>query len=214
MDGLVLNRLRLGLTGGIGSGKSTVASLLVGMGARLVDTDAISRELTGAGGEALHAIASEFGGHLVSPTTGLDRAALRTLVFNDPDARQRLEGLLHPLILMKAEQQAAAPGAHSCVVFDVPLLVESQHWRARVNRVLLIDCAEAVQRRRVLQRPGWTEPQLDGVMAAQSSRGQRRQAADAIIDNSEAPLSELASALQFMMAGWLRAHAAMKESCP
>jgi dephospho-CoA kinase len=94
------------------------------------------------------------------------------------------------------------------------LLVESQHWRARVNRVLLIDCAEALQRRRVLQRPGWTEPQLDGVMRAQCSRGQRRQAADAIIDNSEAPLSELASALQFMMTGWLRAHAAMKESRP
>ena len=214
MDGLGLNRLRIGLTGGIGSGKSTAASLLVGMGARLVDTDVISRELTGAGGEALPAIASEFGGHLVSPTTGLDRAALRTLVFDDPNARQRLEGLLHPLILMKAEQQATAPGTHSCVVFDVPLLVESQHWRARVNRVLLIDCAEAVQRRRVLQRPGWTEPQLDGVMRAQCSRGQRRQAADAIIDNSEAPLSELASALQFMMTGWLRAHAAMKESRP
>jgi dephospho-CoA kinase len=214
VDGLGLSRLRIGLTGGIGSGKSTAASLLVRMGARLIDTDAIARELTAVAGTALPGIAREFGAQFLSANEGIDRAALRALVFADPRARERLERILHPLILRSAEQQAAAPGPFSCVVFDVPLLVESQHWRTRVDRVLVIDCDEAVQRQRVLHRPGWTAAQLEGVLAAQSSRRQRRKAADAVIDNSRASMAQLTEALQILLAHWQLARVAMEESRP
>ncbi len=214
MDGLGLSRLRIGLTGGIGSGKSTAASLLMRMGARLIDTDAIARELTAVEGIALPAIAREFGAQFLSASEGLDRAALRTLVFADPSARERLERILHPLILRGAEQQAAAPGPFSRLVFDVPLLVESQHWRTRVDRVLVIDCDEAVQRQRVLQRPGWTAAQVDSVLAAQASRSQRRTAADAVIDNSRASITQLTEALQILLAQWQLARVAMEESRP
>jgi dephospho-CoA kinase len=190
--------LRIGLTGGIGSGKSTAAALLAEAGLLVVDTDAIARQLTAAGGAALPAIASAFGAQFLGPE-GLDRAALRQRVFADPAARQQLEQLLHPLIQQQAEAQAA--GAER-VVFDVPLLVESGHWRARVDRVLLIDCDEAVQRQRVLQRPGWTAAQLDGVLAAQATRAQRRLVADAVIDNSALPLESLREQLLAVLRHW------------
>lgn len=190
--------LRIGLTGGIGSGKSTAAALLAEAGVRIVDTDAIARQLTAADGSALPAIAATFGPSFVGPQ-GLDRAAMRSRVFAEPRARQQLEQLLHPLIQQQAEAQAL--GA-ACVVFDVPLLVESRHWRSRVQRVLLIDCDEAVQRQRVLQRPGWTPAQLDGVLAAQASRAQRRQAADAVIDNSSLPLAHLREHLHALLRHW------------
>lgn len=190
--------LRIGLTGGIGSGKSTAAGLLVACGARLVDTDAIARQLTARGGAALGPIAARFGPALIRDGE-LDRAALRSQVFADPAARKALEALLHPLIQAEAEQQAQ--GAE-LVVFDVPLLVESRHWRSRVDRVLVIDCDEAVQRRRVLQRPGWTPAQLDGVLAAQATRAQRRAAADAVIDNSAIALYRLEQHLRTLLQRW------------
>lgn len=212
MDGLGLKRpaagLRIGLTGGIGSGKSTVAALLVGMGATLIDTDAIARQLTGPQGAALAAISDRFGPHFVNDR-GLDRDAMRRLAFSEPEARRALERLLHPLILAQAEHEAARASTN-LVVFDVPLLVESQHWRARVDRVLLIDCDDAVQRERVLRRPGWTAAALDGVMRAQTSRALRRAAADAVIDNSELTLDRLREELQSLLRHWVP----MEESWP
>lgn len=201
MDGLGLKRqLRLGLTGGMASGKSTAAAWLKARGARLIDTDAIARQLTAPGGRALGAIAAQLGTQLVS-ADGLDRAALRDLVFAKPDARRTLEALLHPLILREAEMQAECAGCEPVLVFDVPLLVESRHWRARVDRVLLIDCDEAVQTQRAMAR-GWTATQVDGALAAQASRAQRRQAADAVIDNSAIGLERLHAALDGVLAHW------------
>jgi dephospho-CoA kinase len=201
VDGLGLNpKLRLGLTGGMASGKSTAARILQGLGARLIDTDAIARQLTAAGGMALPAIASRFGYELVGPE-GLDRAALRERVFRHPELRRELEALLHPLIQQEAERQAAAPGSESFLLFDVPLLVESRHWRARVHRVLLIDCDEAVQRERALAR-GWSAAQVDGALAAQATRAQRRQAADAVIDNAALTLDALETELAALLRLW------------
>lgn len=182
------------MTGGIGSGKSTAAALLAEAGARIVDTDAIARQVTA--GPALAAIGQRFG---CVKNGELDRAALRALVFANPSARRELEALLHPLIQAEAERQAeGAP----LVVFDVPLLVESGHWRARVDRVLVIDCDEAVQRQRVLARPGWTAEQFEGVLAAQASRAARRTASDAVIDNSDLDLNALRAQLHTLLALW------------
>lgn len=203
MDGLGLSKgaLRIGLTGGIGSGKSTAATQLAAMGARVVDTDAIARALTGPDGQALAAIAEAFGAHYIN-ADGLDRAAMRRLVFDDGSARHRLEGLLHPLIREQAEAQAQAAPHAELLVFDVPLLVESASWRQQVDRVLLIDCEVAVQRERVLRRPGWQAEQLEGVLRAQTDRARRRSAADAIIDNSRLSLSELERELKALIRHW------------
>jgi dephospho-CoA kinase len=143
--------LRVGLTGGIGSGKSTVAQMLVSLGAHLVDTDAIARQLTADGGAALPAIQQAFGDAVFGGAGHLNRAALRERVFSNDEQRRRLESLLHPLIGEQAQQQAAVGvliGA-PMIVFDVPLLAESSHWRGRVDRVLVVDCNEATQIQRV-----------------------------------------------------------------
>lgn len=198
---------RIGLTGGMASGKSTAAAILQRLGARLIDTDAIARQLTAAGGAALPAIAAQFGSELVGEQ-GLDRPRLRERVFRHPELRRSLEALLHPLIQQEAEVQAAALGEEGFLLFDVPLLVESRHWRARVQRVLLIDCDEAVQRQRALAR-GWSPAQVDGALAAQATRAQRRQAADAVIDNSALTPNELEAELTALLAHW---H--MEESRP
>jgi dephospho-CoA kinase len=201
--------MRLGLTGGMASGKSTAARILQGLGARLIDTDAIARQLTGPGGAALPAIAAQFGADLVDGDAGLDRARLRERVFRHPELRRALEALLHPLIQQQAEVQAAVQadmqadpcGPQTWLLFDVPLLVESRHWRARVQRVLLIDCDEAVQRQRALAR-GWSAAQVEGALAAQATRAQRRQAADAIIDNSALSLEALEMRLRALCRHW------------
>lgn len=198
MDGLGLRRI--GLTGGMASGKSTVARLLQGLGARLIDTDAIARQLTAANGAALPGIAERFGAELVGPD-GLDRPRLRERVFRHPGLRRDLESLLHPLIQQEAERQAAAPGPEAFLLFDVPLLVESRHWRARVQRVLVIDCDEAVQRDRALAR-GWSAAQVEGALAAQATRAQRRQAADAVIDNTSLTLEALGEQLHALLGLW------------
>ena len=189
-----LTPLKLGLTGGIGSGKSTAASLLAEAGARIVDTDAIARQVTE--GPALAAIQARFGCVVHGQ---LDRAALRAIVFADAAERCALEAILHPLIQAEADRQAQG---HPLVVFDVPLLVESGRWPSRVDRVLVIDCDEEVQQRRVLARPGWTLAQFEGVRAAQASRSDRRAAADAVIDNSHLDLNALRAELRALMSLW------------
>ena len=191
--------MRLGLTGGIGSGKSTAAQCLAALGWHIVDTDALARELTAPQGAALPAIVLRFGSAMVDANGRLNRAALRARVFDDATAKADLEALLHPQILQLALQRAADK---QHVVFDVPLLVESDHWRARVDRVLVVDCDPDVQVRRVVQRPGWSAAQARAVIGSQASRSVRRAAADAVVDNSHLPLTELHAQLQALSLHW------------
>lgn len=197
---------RVGLTGGVASGKSTVAAALVRLGAHLIDTDAIARRLTAPGGAALPALLAAFGPDCVSLETGLDRHRMRARAFAEPGLRQQLEALLHPLIQQAAERQASAalqaPHRPAWLLFDVPLLTERPHWRQRVQRVLLIDCDERVQAARAAQRPGWDAAQAAAVMAAQSPRAARRSCADAVIDNSHLSLDELAKKVRAIACRW------------
>ena len=193
MDGLDLNPRpvrQIGLTGGIGSGKSSVARVLVECGALLVDTDAIARSLTSPGGAALAAIAEAFGDHMIGPTGALDRDRMREQAFADAAARRRLEGILHPMIGETAQQRALA-AAPATVVFDVPLLVESGRWRSRVDRVLVVDCREQTQVERVMARNGWTAETVQRIIAQQATRAQRSAVADAIILNDGLDLPAL-----------------------
>ncbi len=191
----------IGLTGGIGSGKSTAAQGLVALGAHLVDTDAIARALTLPGGAAIPALAAEFGADALTADGALDREKMRRLVFADPGAKARLETMLHPLIGAEARRQAAASGGRP-VVFDVPLLTESSHWRARVDRVLVIDCDEATQAARVAQRPGWTEEAARRVIAQQAPRAARRASADAVICNEGLTIAQFQAELRALWALW------------
>ena len=177
-----MNPLHLGLTGGIGSGKSTVAAMLVACGAVLVDTDAIAHALTASCGAALPALANEFGAGIIAADGSMDRGRMRELAFGDPSARHRLEAILHPMIGTEATRQAGLADARP-VVFDVPLLAASSHWRQRVGRVLVVDCLETTQVQRVTQRSGWSEEQVIRVIAQQSTRPARRAIADAVIFN-------------------------------
>ena len=207
--------MRIGLTGGIASGKSTAARWWVAHGAVLVDTDALARELTQAQGEALPAIAGRFGTQILNAEQGLDRARMRSLVLANPLARKELEAILHPLIQARAEALAdEASRAGRAVVFDVPLLVESRVWRSKVDRVLLIDCAEPVQIRRGAARPGWSEEQVRSILQAQASRQQRRAAADAMLDNSLDELELLHQSLQLLAIHWGLPRVPMEESRP
>ncbi len=201
MDRLVTRNAAIGLTGGIGSGKSTVAGLLVACGACLVDTDAIARSLTLPGGAAMPALTAEFGASAVAADGSLDRARMRSLAFADAAVKHRLEGILHPLIGTEALRQAQAAGLRP-VVFDVPLLTESSHWRQRVARVLVVDCSAATQLARVLARPGWTEAAARDVIQQQASREARRAIADAVIHNDGISLAELALEVQTLWRLW------------
>jgi len=182
--------LRIGLTGGIGSGKSTVAARLVERGATLIDTDAIARALTLAGGDAIDAIREAFGPEFIAADGALDRARMRDAAFADTGAKRRLEAILHPLIGAEAERLAAASSG-PLTIFDIPLLVESGRWRGRVDRVWLVDCGEALQIARVMARSGWTESAVRAVVAQQAGRAARRAAADAVIHNDGIGLDEL-----------------------
>jgi dephospho-CoA kinase len=193
--------LKIGLTGGIGSGKSSVAAMLVPLGATLIDTDAISRALTAAGGAALPALRDEFGEAIFAADGGLDRAAMRARAFADATVRHRLEAVLHPLIGAEARWQAdAANGA--ALVFDVPLLAESRPWRALVHRVLVVDCRVETQIERVVTRPGWTHEAAANAVAAQAPRDTRRAIADAVIFNDGITLRELQAHTEALWRLW------------
>ena len=182
--------LRIGLTGGIGSGKSTVAARLVERGAELIDTDAIARSLTLAGGDAIEAIRASFGPDFIAASGALDRARMREAAFADAGAKRRLEAILHPRIGAEVERRVAASTA-PVTVLDIPLLVESGRWRNRVDRVWVVDCSEALQVTRVMTRTDWTEAAVRAVLAQQATRAARRAAADAVIDNEGIALGQL-----------------------
>jgi dephospho-CoA kinase len=174
----------VGLTGGIGCGKSTVAELFAGLGATIVDTDAIAHSLTAPHGAAMPAILAEFGPDFATPDGALDRARMRSLVFTDAGARGRLEAILHPRI-RDATAAAAAIASGPYVIFAVPLLIESGTWAGRVSRVLAVDCSEDTQVARVMQRSGLSADQVRAIMATQVTRAQRLAAADDVIDNDD-----------------------------
>lgn len=194
----------MGLTGGIGSGKSTVAAVLVDCGAQLVDTDAIARALTQAGGLAMPALAAEFGSAALTPDGALNRIHMRQLAFSDAGARLRLEAILHPLIGLEALRQAQAAMA-AVVVFDVPLLTATSHWRQRVARLLVVDCSAETQVARVAQRPGWNEEAASAVVAQQMARPARRALCDAVIHNDGISLQQLRLEVQALWTLWVGA---------
>lgn len=172
----------VGLTGGIGSGKSAAAHIFAELGADVVDTDAISHALTAPGGAAMPDIAAAFGAEMVDTTGALDRAAMRARVFGNDDARSRLEAILHPAIRAEADVRclnSAAP----YVIVAVPLLLETGFYRARVDRILVVDCPEEVQISRTMSRSHLSADQVRAIMAAQATRAQRLEAADDVIDN-------------------------------
>ena len=172
----------IGLTGGIGSGKSLVADMFAALGATLIDTDQIAHQLTAPGGLAMPAIAEQFGPDFIAANGAMDRTRMRAAVFSEPAVKRRLEAILHPLIRIETERAAAeAQGAYR--IFVVPLLVESGKWKERVTRVLVVDCPEDLQVSRVIARNGMTEAQVRAIMAAQASRQARLDAADDVIVN-------------------------------
>jgi dephospho-CoA kinase len=185
---------RIGLTGGIGSGKSTVAGMLAARGAAVIDADAISRSVTAPGGRAIAAIAQSFGLQMVGPDGAMDRQAMRDRIFQDAQAKRQLEAIIHPLVSqITAEQaQAALDMGRPVLVFDVPLLVESgERWRRQVDRVLVVDCSTDTQRQRVMARNGLPAQDIDRIITQQASRAQRLACADVVIANESLNLLEL-----------------------
>ncbi|CAN0618364.1 dephospho-CoA kinase [Burkholderia multivorans] len=182
----------VGLTGGIGSGKTTVADLFAARGASIVDTDLIAHRITAPGGLAMPGIAQAFGAEYVAADGSLDRAKMRARVFSDDTARRRLEAITHPLIRAETERESrAAQGAY--LMFVVPLLVESGNWKARVDRVLVVDCEVETQIARVMRRNGFTREQVEAIVARQASRDARLAAADDVIVNDAASHDTLAA---------------------
>ena len=194
--------LQIGLTGGIGSGKSTVAALWVELGAELIDADAIARTLSLPGGAAIAALRAEFGDQAIDNTGALDRAYMRKLVFVDALAKTRLEAILHPLIGLQAQAQASQ-SPKAVLVFDVPLLSERSHWRQRAERILVVDCSAQTQVARVAQRTGWTETSAWQVVKQQFGREHRRSMADAIIHNEGISLEDLTVQVRSLWKLWV-----------
>jgi dephospho-CoA kinase len=170
------------LTGGIGSGKTAVSDRLQALGAAVVDTDLISRALTAAGGAAMPAVVAMFGPEVAAPDGSLDRARMRSLAFQEPGARRKLEEILHPLIRAEAFRQVAAAEA-PYVVLVVPLLVESDAYGAIADRVLVVDCPESIQIDRTMRRSGLDRAQVERILATQASRSERLAAADDVVVN-------------------------------
>ena len=175
----------LGLTGGMGSGKSTVAHLLQQRGAFVIDADALSRASTAAGGVAIEAIRAQFGSAMITPDGAMNRDAMRQRVFTDPLAKKQLESIIHPLVLQQIARMAtqAEQDGYRCIVYDIPLLVESGRWRHKLDRIWVIDCTESTQLTRVQQRSGLPMEQIQTIIATQASRSQRLAAADCVIFN-------------------------------
>jgi dephospho-CoA kinase len=173
----------VGLTGGIGSGKSAVAQLFAGLGATVIDSDGIAHELSGPGGAAIGKIRATFGVEMIRPDGSLDRDRMRTLVFGNPAAREKLEAILHPLIREESTRRAMR-AAGPYVVLVIPLLIEGGLDRSRIQRVLVVDCTEAQQIARVMERSSLQESEVRAILSAQVSRAERLTQAEDVIDNS------------------------------
>lgn len=196
--------IKIGLTGGIGSGKSRVADFFAEWGATVVDTDLIAHELTASGGAAIDPIRRTFGAAVIDANGALDRGAMRELVFNDPKARRELEAILHPMIGQVAEQSAA--NAQGCyLVFVVPLLVESGRWRDRVDRICVVDCDPQTQIDRVKARSGLTPEVIARIMSAQATRQARLAVADdVVLNDAHTSFHELESRARTLHDAWCR----------
>jgi dephospho-CoA kinase len=195
--------LRLGLTGGIGSGKSSVSSIMASAGAAIMDADAISRSLTLPGGRAIPAILAEFGEQLIAPDGAMDREAMRALVFSNPVSKRQLEAIIHPLVgqVLQEESIAAIAAGHACLVYDVPLLVESgERWRRQVDWICVVDCEVETQIQRVMSRNQLGRAEIERIISQQASRQQRLDCADAVIFNEGIDLAHLKQLVHEMMA--------------
>lgn len=184
----------VGLTGGIGSGKSAVADLFAAHQVPVIDTDAVSHMLTAAGGAGMPSIRAAFGEHMITPDGALDRVAMRAHVFAEPEARQRLEAILHPLIRAEVERRISVENSRShqpYLILVVPLLIESSTYRQRVQRIAVVDCSEATQIRRVMARNGLSQNEVEQILQAQATRAERLAVADDVIEN-EGQLAALA----------------------
>lgn len=186
--------VRIGLTGGIGSGKSTVARLLAQLGVKLIDADQVSHQLTGPGGLAMPALVTSFGATVAKSDGALDRDAMRALMLRQADAKKQLEAILHPLISQSIHQQMDLAQQDGCamIAVDIPLLVESgARWRSRFDAVWVVDCAESTQIARVQTRSAWSVSQIEAVMANQANRQARLACADVVICNEGLSLAQL-----------------------
>lgn len=197
-----MSPVRVGLSGGIGSGKSTVAKMLEKLGAAVVDADAISRATTAPGGIALPAIVSFFGSEYLDIDGALNRPKMRTTVFHDPAAKSRLEQILHPFIREEMMSQAnlATLRGMRHVIFDIPLLIESGVWRNFLDSVLIVDCTPATQKLRVQERSGLNKDMVESIISAQASRVDRLRAADFVVFNDDCSLAQLATSVQAIAA--------------
>ena len=185
--------LRLGLTGGIGSGKSTVAEILRARGAAVIDADAISRTLTAPHGAAIPKIAATFGPEFIDLHGALDRERMRSHVFTNDEAKRTLEAIIHPMVAFETARQAQSAvhaGSHT-LVFDIPLLLESGRWRNQLDRVLVIDCSESTQIERVMRRSQLSQGAIEKIIANQASRLARLKAADWAIYNDHISVASL-----------------------
>jgi dephospho-CoA kinase len=185
---------RIGLTGGIGSGKSTVSHLLQGFGAATIDADAISRSVTQSAGLAIEPIRVAFGADFINASGALDRDKMRGLVYQDSSSRQRLESIIHPLVGQETARlsELAIQAGHRVIVYDIPLLVESKKWRLSLDKVIVIDCTQSVQIERVAARNNLSAEAVEKIIASQASRETRVRAADMVIFNAHLSLEELA----------------------
>ena len=209
-----MSRFIVAVTGGIGSGKSTVAEALAGRGAAVVDTDHVAHALTAAGGAALPAIRQAFGDGVLTADGALDRAAMRRQVFADPTARRRLEAILHPLIREESARRCQAAAA-PYVLLLIPLLAETRQASpyAFLDRVLVVDCEESTQIARVMRRSHLAEPEVRAIIASQADRATRRAMADDIVVN-DGVLDDLAPQLDELHRQYLaQASAKLKASC-
>lgn len=194
---------RVGLTGGIGSGKSTVGGMLADQGAALIDSDQIARALTSPGGLAMHAIANTFGSNFVDASGALDRARMRERVFSHPESRKQLEAIIHPLVAQETEAQARSAEAADkrLLVFDIPLLVESAHWPSKLDAVIVVDCPTETQMTRVMARNALDRSAVESIIASQATRQRRRAAADIVLYNDHLTLDTLKAQVH-MLARW------------
>lgn len=196
---------RIGLTGGIGSGKSTVAGMLADRGAAVIDADAISRGLTAVGGQAIEPLRARFGAGVIDADGALDRPAMRRRMLDDPAAQAALEAVVHPLVRQEIERrvQAAVEAKAPCIVLDIPLLAESAAtWRGRLDHILVVDCSEATQVQRVMARSGWPEATVRAMIARQATRAQRRAIADAVVFNDGIGLEALRKTVLAAVLQW------------